>query len=182
MIVLTSFKDSEWITKKLNIDKENIYSVARWQPKGYSYKKLTFLSATDKEGNKLLLRNFENPIQDYADALKEGYKARWKEIKKWLNNLDNNEDIILACWCPHSKQTEKQIEKFGTFCCHTGLIGKMINKHRPDITVVLDRDRDKNLVPEWKPDTYLPLDELLHRQAFWEKSEKISNTMFLFDL
>jgi len=181
MIILTSFKEANWIAEKLNIGKENIYSVARWQPRGYSFKELSFLSATDKDGNKLLLRNFENPIQDYAEALKEGYRARWKEIKQWLDSLDNDKDIILVCWCPHSSQTKKQIEEYGTFCCHTGLIGKMINKHRP-VTVVLDRERHKNLVPEWKPEKYLSLDELLHRQAFWEKAEEMAKTMFLFDL
>ena len=182
MIILTSFKRSKEIMKQLNINRGNIYSVARWQPKGYNYKELPFLSATDKNGSKLLLRNFENPVEDYANALREGYKARWEEIKRWLDSLDNDKDIILTCWCPYSTQTQKQIKEYGTFCCHTGLIGKMINKNRPDITVVLDEDRHEKLIPEWKPEIYLPLKEYLRRNGFWKSVESIVNTIHLFDL
>lgn len=169
-VVLTSFQRSKEIIRKLSLagaERIFTYSVARFQPKGFNYEELKFLAANGKNG-KLLLRNFKNPVRDYAEALKEGYLSRWNEIKKWLDSLKEEETIILCCWCPHSSQTNKQIDRFGTFCCHTGLIGKMINKHRPDITVVLDDDRDRYLVEEWKPNNYKTIDELIN-----EKLEKI---------
>ncbi len=154
----------------INIPDSQVYSVARWQPQGYSFNELLFLSATDKYGNKLLLRNFDNPIEDYQKALKEGYKVRWSEIKRWLDSLDEEKHIVLVCWCPYSISTQEQIKHHNNFCCHTGLIGKMINRHRPDITVVLDEDRDKYLCKEWKPDRYITTQSLL--------KEPIQKTIF----
>jgi hypothetical protein len=155
MIVLTSFFQYERDMKALHEDRYDrwaeAYSVARWQPKGIRpLPELRPLAAEDKHGERMLLRNYENPVTGYADALREAYAARWKPIKAWLDELDNRV-IYLCCWCPHSKQTRLQIEKFGTFCCHNGLIGKMVEKHRPDIAVVMDKARENFLHPEWKP-------------------------------
>jgi hypothetical protein len=127
------------------------YSVARWQPNGFTLKELPFLAATGAKGEKLLLRNFSDPVQGYAEALRAGYSERWTAIKQWLDSLEPEKDITLCCWCPHSSQTRRQLERFGTFCCHTGLIGKMIARHRPDITLYMDKDRITSLHMDWLP-------------------------------
>jgi hypothetical protein len=74
-------------------------------------------------------------------------------VKPWLDSLSPDKDIILCCWCPYSESSSKQIKEYGDFACHSGLIGQMIQKNRPDIQVVLDEDRQKYLIKEWRPDT-----------------------------
>jgi hypothetical protein len=144
MIVLTSFRKA----KNYNGQK---FSIARFQPAGFAFPELTFLAATDKNGEKLLLRDFANPIEGYERALAEGYAARWDKIQAWLDSLQPDKSIVLCCWCPYSQSTKDQIRDFGTFCCHSGIIGQLVNKYRPDISVVLDSDRKYKLVERWKP-------------------------------
>jgi len=152
-VILTSFRESDNILKIL--PHAEAFSVARWQPKGYYYNALENLGAYDVNGNRLFLRNRTgNPL--------DGYKKDWLEyiaknitwVDKWLKSLDNNKDIVLCCWCPYSQSTKKQIADHLTFACHTGIIGKMINKFRPDIQIYLDKDRHERLVEEWKPSDY----------------------------
>lgn len=144
MLVLTSFKKA----KNYNGQK---FSIARFQPSGFAFAELSFLAATDKDGNKLLLRDFRSPMEGYEKALFEGYATRWDKIKTWLDSLQEDKTVVLCCWCPYSESTKNQIREFGTFCCHSGLIGKLVNRYRPDISVVLDSDRKYKLVERWKP-------------------------------
>lgn len=143
-VVLTSFK----MSKKFSGEK---FSISRFQPKGFSFPELKFLAAIDKEGRRMALRNYIDPVAGYAQALRDAFKCRWGAIKKWLDSLTPDVDIVLCCWCPYSDATAEQMKEFGTFACHSGLIGLMIAKHRPDIQIVLDRDREEHLLPEWKP-------------------------------
>ena len=145
MVILTSFKRS----KEYYGD---FYSVARFQPSGFAYPVLDFLAATDKDGEKLLLSQFDNPIEGYEQALMGGYGARWGVIQKWLDELDEDRTVVLCCWCPYSNSTKNEIREFGTFCCHTGIIGQIINRCRPDISIILDIDRKKKLLPRWMPE------------------------------
>lgn len=134
-VILTSFQKS----KSLTCSK---FSVSFFQPQGIRYPTLNFLTATDKNGNTLHLRNLEvDTIWEYENKLKEKYKARWREISEWLESLNPNTDIALCCWCPYSNTSRKHLEKYGKFFCHTLLIGKMVEKYRPDINVVMDDDR-----------------------------------------
>jgi len=148
MIILTSFRKA---TEYEGVKK---YSVARFQPQGTSpLPSLRFLAAVDRDGKPLHLDDLspEN-LEAYRNALRDGYKARWGAIKKWLDSLSPDEDIVLCCWCPYSKSAQKQIEKYGRFFCHTSLIKEMLNKHRPDILVVDDEDRASNPDPDSDPD------------------------------
>lgn len=143
MVVFTSFRKSQ------NFNGEK-FSIARFQPKGYRYKELRFLAAEDEKGGKILLRNFENPIEDYREVLRRSFKARGTAIRGWLESLSPDVDIVLCCWCPYSKSTQEQIKKRGSFVCHSGLIAQMIRKYRPDVPVELDDDRQKYLIDEWR--------------------------------
>lgn len=144
MVTLTSFaKSGQFRGKK--------YSVSRWQPKGFQYPVLDFLSAVDAAGKPLKLQKFSDPLTDYKKAFIDGIKARWDRVYPWLKGLRPSEDVVLCCWCPYSATSQKQIKEFGTFACHTGLIGQLIQKFRPDIKVVLDNDREKHLIQEWRP-------------------------------
>ena len=144
MLILTSFKKSKkYVGQK--------FSIARFQPSGFVYPELTFLAATGANGEKLLLEDFEEPILGYERAYLAGIKSRWPEIKQWLDSLDNNKTIILCCWCPYSLATKAQITNFGSFCCHSGIIGQLVNKSRPDISIIMDDDRKYKLLEKWKP-------------------------------
>ncbi len=149
-IILTSFKRSKEILQILpDID---IYSVSRFQPAGYNYNTLEFLGAFNINGNKLTLKG--SSIAQYKYSLFEYYVSNMNIIQLWLKTLDIDTDIMLCCWCPYSNNTKNQIKEFGTFVCHTGLIGKLINKYRPDIEILLDNDRHKLLINEYKPNKY----------------------------
>ncbi len=141
MILLTSFEKS----KRLNGWER--FSVARYQPEGFDYTVLEFLSATGKDGDKLLL---EEP-EEFESRLTEGFRARWGDIYAWLKSLTSDSRIALACWCPYSRHSRKHLKERGSFYCHTGIIGKLINKHRPDIGIILDDDRERRLAAGFKP-------------------------------
>lgn len=146
-VIISSFKESDKILKPFP-DIE-CFSVSRWQPKGYVYPTFEFLGAYDKNGSRLYLRN--SSLERYKHQWKEYIASNWAWVEDWLNSLDNEKDIMLCCWCPHSKSTQNQMKQFGTFVCHTGLIGRLINKYRPDIHLFLDFEHAQYLVPEYKP-------------------------------
>lgn len=54
MVTLTSFKKSGQFSG-------GEYSVSRWQPKGFQYPVLDFLSAVDAAGKPLKLQKFSDP-------------------------------------------------------------------------------------------------------------------------
>jgi len=144
-IILTSFKCSKSF-------KGEKFSVARWQPKGFNYRTLNFLSAVDIYGNPLHLSRFKtNPLQEYKKQWFGGIWHRNRFIKQWLESLKNEEDLVLCCWYPYSQPTQEQIKLYGTFACHTGLIGQLVKRERKDIEIVLDQDRHNQLVTEWRP-------------------------------
>ncbi len=132
------------------------YSVARWQPPKFSYDTLYYLGAYNTKGDRLHLQGrCVDPLDGYKTDLFRYYVSKWDDIKDWLTLLDGDDTLVsLNCWCPYSTSTKKQIKDHGFFACHTGLIGKLINKYRPDVTVYLDLDRHLRLVPEWKPNNY----------------------------
>ena len=147
-ILLTSFKKSKKYIKIF----PDVYSVSRWQPYMYHYDVLDFLAAYDIDGERLRLKG-STPDQ-YKHELYQYYVSRRKEVNDWLISLDNDVNIMLCCWCPYSKTTKKHIKKKGSFICHTGLIGKLVNKYRPDIEIILDQDRHLKLYKPFKPDKY----------------------------
>lgn len=141
-VLITSFYGA----RKFEID--NKFGVACWKPEWCTYRDLEFLFPRDKYGNRLRLRNFNGSVNRYIDELREGYSFRWEKIETWLESLKREEQNIICCWCPHSSSSKEQLKEFGTFFCHTVLIGKMIRIHRPDLIVKLDYVRETKSVPE----------------------------------
>jgi hypothetical protein len=87
----------------------------------------------------------------------EFYKSVWDDyIIPWSQTLDSGNIDVVCCWCPFSESTRNQIKTFGTFVCHTGIIGQVVNHLRPDIDVYLDLDRHYKLVEEYKPKYHKP--------------------------
>lgn len=142
MIIFTSFKNSHLYAGEK-------FSVARYQPKRFYYTELSFLAAEDENGHRIKLRNTEDSIAQYKKAFRRGCKVRWTEIDEWLKSLDEASDYVLCCWCPYSQSSDKQLKETGSFACHTGLVAQLIKKHRPDIKILLDDDRENRLIKDW---------------------------------
>ena len=148
-ILLTSFKKS---SKFIDLPTPfEPYSVSRWQPSKYNYKSLDFLGAYDINGERLHLKG--SSPDKYKSQLFEFYTKNWKSVDEWLKSLDNDIHIMLCCWCPYSESTKRQLKEYDSFICHTGLIGKIINKFRPDIDVYMDKDHIKLYKP-FQPNRY----------------------------
>ena len=141
-VLVTSFFNA----KKYEIDTK--FSVACWKPDWCKYRDIDFLFPKDKFGTRLRLRNLNNSVQQYVDALREAYSYRWDQIESWLESIKKEDQIILCCWCPSSSSSKEQLKLFNTFFCHTVLIAKMVRIHRPDLIVKLDYARETQSVPE----------------------------------
>ncbi len=86
--------------------------------------------------------------------------ARWGQVKAWLDELNGSRGrtIILDCWCPYSEDTRAAVKNSGKFLCHSGLIGKLVNKHCPDVRLFLDEDRALRLDERWRPERFEVVD------------------------
>jgi len=141
-VILTSFENAGAYNQLK-------FSVARFQPKGAKYKAIESLVPVDKDGQ-AISRKGKTP-DDYKNAVRAAYQSRWLQIAEWLNSLKTGVDIVLLCWCPYSKSSEEHLRQTGNFPCHTGIIGQMVQKHRPDIEVVIDEDREISLLQSFRP-------------------------------
>ena len=151
-VILSSFKRYGHLARCLGY-KPRAFSVARFQPRGSRYPELSFLAPPSDMAAPRNYGALEDFLAFYETSLKESYAGRWNDVKSWLDSLDRDDVTALLCWCPYTGLAEEQLKQFGRFACHTGLIGKMLNRHRPDIEVWLDRDHAK-LVDEWLPTTF----------------------------
>lgn len=152
MIFLSSFQRARYFPGQK-------YSVARFKPRDCEYPELDFFAATGPKGEPLNPHRMrgDNRFAVFEKALMDGYRSRWKRINEFLSALSPDQDIVMACWCPYSKDTLKELQDTGMFHCHTGLIGKVINIARPDIDIVFDRDRAK-LAEAWRPGQYVQME------------------------
>lgn len=151
MVVLTSFHNARHYhgTK---------YSISLYQPKGFNFPALDFFAPVSEDFNDIRTGRFLNPsdphdyyvgLSDFETSLMEAFRSRGDEIRHFTATLDPQSDIVLCCWCPHSRSSREQVKKLGVFACHSGLVGKIILDYRPDIEVRLDNDRADRLVPQW---------------------------------
>lgn len=159
MILLTSFIESRRLLKRSAFQRESVdcYSVSRFQPAGFDYPVLPFLGAKDKHGVKLSLRGEKYAVHKYKHKLYEAYSENWSEIDEWLQELDNDQTVFLCCWCPFAEHSRRQLDQFKSFVCHTGLIGRIINIHRPDIDLYMDLDHHNSLATTCRPHTHKAL-------------------------
>ncbi len=146
-IILTSFHRA----KRMHGNK---FSICRFQPAGFELPELRFFAAEAANGQKLRIRDAGGP-EKFAQMYREALESRWKEVKDWLNSIRRaNSPIILLCWCPFSEETKVSIKTDGNFYCHSGLIGKLINRHCPEAKLMLDEDRAHRLDVRWRPEKY----------------------------
>ena len=172
-VILSSFKRYGHLARYLGY-KPRAYSVARYQPRGSCFPELDFLAPPSEMSVPRNHGAFEDYLAFYESGLKQAYAERWSEIKGWLDSLERDDVTALLCWCPYTDLAEEQSIQFGSFACHTGLIGKMLNRHRPDIEVWLDRDREK-LVDEWLPTAFKVIGSRPLRQRSLFETNEIPN-------
>jgi len=154
-VVLTSFHRA----RKMEGAK---FSICRFQPAGFDYPELRFLAAEDANGHRIRLQD-AGDLDRFVELYRQGIANRWREVKAWLDSLKPDaKPTLLLCWCPFSEQTRASVKASDSFLCHSGLVGKLINMHRPDVRLLLDEDRAERLDCRWRPDRYEVANELGH--------------------
>jgi hypothetical protein len=109
-------------------DETVIYSAAVYQPKGYQFPKADWTDIRDAGGAWTRPRNYigsERPLEAYRLALYRLYSDRIEEARRWLLGLGHR-DAALLCWCPSDKAARRQLEEFGSFTCHTAVLGEFL--------------------------------------------------------
>lgn len=142
-VYLTSFFQSS----KLNPSIKR-WSGAVYQPKGYNYPKADCWDIR-KDGKWIRPREFleaEKPLIEYRNALWELYDSRRPQIEQWLGQHGWDEQFAaVCCWCPSDKAAKKQLDLFGSFVCHTSVVGEYLSEEMK-IPVWYDSDRLKMAV------------------------------------
>lgn len=152
MVVFTSFQMSH----KYHGDK---FSIAMFQPSGFNFPELLFFAPVS-EGltdirtkdylKSLNPHDFYDGLEVFENELTRAFGSRMDEIIHFSSSLTNCKNVVLCCWCPYSKSTTAQVKELGVFACHSGLVSKIITRVRPDLEILLDRDRAERLVPQWR--------------------------------
>jgi hypothetical protein len=122
------------------------WSAAVYQPKGMTFPKAGWADIReDKTGAWIRPRVFEgysNPPKAYRDYLIEQYRGRIEEFNIWRYSQEG--DAALLCWCPYDKAAKRQLDEWGSFICHTGVIAEFLIEQ--GVPVWLDSDRSKMMV------------------------------------
>lgn len=138
-VYLTSF----FKVKQLPSNVE-VFSAAVYPPKGYeALPKADWTDIRDSRRNWIRPRNYINaewPLAAYRQALWRLYLGRQLEASAWLSVRQG--DVALCCWCPRDRAAQEQLARWGSFVCHTAVLGEFIDKtfHVP---VWYDADRLK---------------------------------------
>ena len=124
MIYLTSFFE-----EKVLPDDVRRFSAAVFQPKGYSFPKADWTDIRDSTGRWTRPRNFlgeDYPPASYRSALLGIYNSRLHEAREWLETNESF-DTALLCWCPYDKAAQRQLKEWGSFICHTAVLGEFLS-------------------------------------------------------
>ena len=116
------------------------YSAAVYQPKGFDFPKVHWADIR-KFGKWTRPRDFmdtPDPMLYYHDALYELYMSRKGQVEGWLKSLGG--PVALCCWCPYDKAAKRQLDEWGSFICHTGVIGEFLTNEMK-VPVWYDGDR-----------------------------------------
>lgn len=121
-------------------------SAAVYPPRGYEhYPKVDWVDIR-RQGRWIRPRDFiheQNPLDAYRLALLSLYHSRLEDAKHWASRLTT--DVALCCWCPYDQAAQRQLEQFGSFVCHTAVVGEFIDAHL-GLQVWEDADRRRMAV------------------------------------
>lgn len=136
-VYITSFFKSHLVPK--GVEK---FSAAVYPPKGYEWMpKAAWMDIRNNKGDWTRPRNFEkaeNPLQSYRDALWQLYSDRTLEASRWLS--ERTTDVALCCWCPSDQAAQRQLKEWGSFICHTAVLGEFIHTNF-NLPIWYDADR-----------------------------------------
>lgn len=139
-VYLTSFFKTRELPEGVEV-----FSGAVYQPKGYTLPKCDFADIRDEHGKWIRPRNFldaADPAQAYFAAMQTHFAKREREIAYFCAEHPN---VAICCWCPYDRAAKRQLEEFGTFICHTGPLGAVLENFGYD--VLYDEDRLKMYGP-----------------------------------
>lgn len=146
MIYLTSFFKAKELP-----DDVTRYSAAVYQPAGYRFPKAEWTDIRDSDGEWIRPRNFltsAEPHQAYRERLLRLYHSRISEAQRWLET-QGFQSASLHCWCPYDKAAQRQLKEWGSFICHTAVIGEFLSTELK-VPVWYDADRLRLLPLEQK--------------------------------
>ncbi len=122
-VILTSFRDA----KNHHCTK---FSIARWQPKGYSYPELKRLAPYYQDGRPIKgISPYEFRIAYETNVLTQD--SATAQLVSVIASMGYNETIALLCWCNPSRQPPPK-----KLMCHRILVGYWIENHCSDVEVV----------------------------------------------
>lgn len=126
------------------------FSVAVYQPKGYGFPK-AYWADIRESGAWIRPRDFISeslPLVAYRSALWDLYAGRHEAIERWVEDLAGS--VALLCWCPYDKAAQRQLKDWGSFVCHTAVIGEYLSTVLK-VPVWYDADRLKltTLTQNW---------------------------------
>lgn len=135
VVYITSFAMSRYLPADVTP-----WSAAVYPPKGFTYPKADW---TDIRRNGFWTRprdftNEANPLAAYRYALMDLYDSRRSDAEQWLAGLTGS--VALCCWCPYDKAAQRQLKDWGSFVCHTAVIGEFLSS-RLKVPVWYDADR-----------------------------------------
>lgn|SRR5574338_467333 len=145
-VYLTSFFKS----KELPDDVER-YSGAVYQPKGYTFPKAGWTDIRDNDGKWIRPRDFlssQSPNSEYRERLYRLYCSRLSEAERWLDSI-RLPSASIHCWCPYDKAAQRQLREWGSFICHTAVVGEFLSTELK-VPVWYDADRLRLLPLEQK--------------------------------
>lgn len=131
-VLITSFRRSKTLDFAT-------YSVAVYQPKGFNYPELTMLKILDG-GRWIMPHNFirfDEPLHAYHQALRNLYHEREQHIRAWL--AEDSLAVAICCWCPYEKAAQRQLKEWGTFVCHTSVVGEILQEYGAQVFYDADR-------------------------------------------
>ena len=128
-VILTSFRDAKnW--------EGQVWSAARWQPKGSDYPTLDFLAPLHPDTNAKMVHLEPDEFRALYERILENHKC---EIQSFFQHRDD-EQIVLLCWCHPDRQ--KQYERL---YCHLILLGYYLEEHFPGLEIMYADGRDNPL-------------------------------------
>jgi hypothetical protein len=139
MILLTSFRNGEGLVNHMPV-----WSAAVYQPRGIDFPKAQWADIRDENGVWTRPRNFVDqprPLVSYKEALWTLYSNREEEIAEWLRE-NHTDEVAMCCWCPYDRAAQRQLKEWGSFVCHTAVMGLYL-ENIFEIEVHYDGDRDR---------------------------------------
>lgn len=130
-ITLTSFRDSK-------NHKGEKFSIARWQPQGYYYHTITYLSPINPFNGKPMVHLEPNYFRDLYEKILNLYQPQI--LHQLTGYLVKYQNLVLCCWCHPDRQ-----KQYPTLYCHSILLGYWLEEQFPGIPILYHDGRDRPL-------------------------------------